>query len=123
MAADAGITTSQMQDRLSQQDRVEGTGTSAGPEAVGGSERIDNANGLPLDAPAPYSPQHIYLEPGERLAPNVPDAGRALDTAPDEPQEIYRLPEDRDALSDASALPTTGDVRAGHARQRGGRIA
>jgi hypothetical protein len=54
-----------------------------------------------------------YLQdvaPRERVT--TPDAGRALDIVPDAPEEMYRLPEDRDTLSDATPPRSAGGMQA-----------
>ena len=121
LAADAGMTTAQMQNGMSPAGSVEGA-VPPGPEAVGGSERIDNTNDMPLGAPrmiydepgVGYEQSRvIYLIPGDADAITLtPDAGTVLDVAPDEPEELYRLPEDRDVLSDATPPPSAGGMQA-----------
>ena len=121
IAADAGMTTAQMQNGMARAGSVEGA-ILPGPEAVGGSERIDNTNDMPVgesrmthDEPGAVhdSSRGIYLIPGDADAIILtPDAGRVLDVAPDEPQELYRLPEDRDVLSDATPPPSAGGMQA-----------
>ena len=109
LAADAGVTTSQMQNGMSTAGSVQDA-FPAGPESVGGSERIDNTNDVPFDARAGGYPQDVYPAPRERAT--TPDAGRALDIVPDEPEEMYRLPEDRDTLSDATPRRSAGGMQA-----------
>ena len=108
-AADAAVTTGQMQNGMSTARSVQGA-VSAGPESVGGSERIDNTNDLPFDAGARGYLQDVYPAPRERVT--TPDAGRALDIVPDAPEEMYRLPEDRDTLSDATPPRSAGGMQA-----------
>lgn len=121
VAADAGTTTAQLQNGMSAGASVAGA-VAPGPESVGGSERIDNTNDVPLDQsrvifeepPGVYDhPRVIYLLPGDQDAIVVtPDAGTVLDVTPHEPQELYRLPEDRDVLTDANPPPSAGGMQA-----------
>jgi len=109
LAADAGLTTWQLQNGMSPAGSVQDA-VPAGAESVGGSERSDNTNAVPVEAGAAGYLQDTSPAPHEPVI--APDAGRALDVAPDEPHEMYRLPEDRDTLSDATPRRSTGGMQA-----------
>lgn len=73
IAADAGMTTAQMQNGPSPGGSVQQV-VPPGPDAVGGSERIDNTNGVPLsDWARTYAQEH-----GGHLPPAIAidEAGR-----------------------------------------------
>jgi hypothetical protein len=120
LGADAGMTLTQMQNGASPAGSAEGA-IAPGAESVGGSERIDNTNHVPLadawmidgEAGILYdSSRVIYVLPGDAGAAREPDAGQVLDVAPDEPLELYRLPQDRDMLSDATPPPSASGMQA-----------
>jgi hypothetical protein len=82
LAAEAGATTAQMQNGPSPAGSVQ-QALPPGPASVGGSERIDNSNGVPLsDAARVYASEN-----GGQLPPAVivDDAGRAWDVVGFEP--------------------------------------
>ena len=80
-AADAGTTTSQAQTSPSAAGSVQGY-LPEGPPSVGGSERIDNSNPVPLDA---WAREYAQLH-GGRLPPVVY-------VVPNEAHTVYYIPE------------------------------
>lgn len=109
VAADAGISTAQMQNGgPSPGGSVQGY-VPPGPAAVGGTQRVDNSNGVPLSEPArSYAQEH-----GGHLPPTVVidadgNAWDVVDVAPanaadqDSPQVIFLRPHGE---SDAAVAP------------------
>jgi hypothetical protein len=83
-AADAGVSTAQAQTGPSPGGSVQNY-VPPGPASVGGTERVDNSNGVPLSEPARvYAQQH-----GGHLPPTVvvDHAGRAWDVVGAEPAD------------------------------------
>jgi hypothetical protein len=117
VAADAGTTTSQAQTNPSAAGSVQGY-MPYGPATVGGSERIDNSNAVPLDAwERDYAQTHggnlprvmvverraegsvvsspRYVTPEEaRVIYIAPEDARAIYVAPEQPAVVYIAPSD-----------------------------
>ena len=127
VAADAGTTTSQMQTNPSAAGSVQGY-VPYGPATVGGSERIDNSNAVPLNEwQREYAQTHNgrlprailvdrfgdasdrvvgrrYVTPDEaRVIYIAPEDARALYLAPEEPRVIYIAPSDARVVYEAPA--------------------
>ena len=117
LAADAGTATAQMQGVTSPGGSIQGT-IGAGPQSVGGTERFDNSNGVPLEgALREYAQEHgghlpvvfvdengarwrivrVEEEPDAdsaqaRIVYLTPDVERAIAVAPVEGRVIYLEP-------------------------------
>ena len=99
LAADAGTTTSQMQTSPSAAGSVQGY-VPPGPASVGGSERMDNSNAVPVDEWArEYAATHggrvtrdEYLGYVGRRWDAI-DVGRRGYLTPEEARVIYVVPE------------------------------
>jgi hypothetical protein len=117
LAADAGTATAHMQGVTSPGGSIQGS-IVAGPQSVGGTERFDNSNGVPLEgALREYAQEHgghlpvvfvdengarwrivrVEEEPGAvgtqtRIVYLAPDVERTIAVAPAESRVIYLEP-------------------------------
>jgi hypothetical protein len=108
IAADAGTTTSQMQTTPSAAGSVQGY-IPPGASSVGGSERIDNSNPVPLDTwmqnyaaeHGGHLPRMIYIDQmghtwdvvdAQRRGHLIPEDARVVYLTPGDTQVIYVVP-------------------------------
>ena len=119
VAADAGTTTSQGQTAPSAAGSVQGY-VPYGPASVGGSERIDNSNAVPLDG---WEREYAQTHGGN--LPRVMVLERAADGAvvappryvtPEEARVIYIAPEDARAIHVAPGQPSVVYIAPSNAR-------
>jgi hypothetical protein len=119
VAADAGTTTSQAQTIPSAAGSVQGY-VPYGPASVGGSERIDNSNAVPLDAwEREYAQTHGGNLPRVRVVERAADGALVSSpryVTPEEARVIYLAPEDARAIHAAPEQPAVVYIAPSDAR-------